>query len=45
MKIGQCLCFETINIIGMILDEVCALTACLSLPNIVCVVLSGHYLN
>lgn len=34
MKIIQCLCFETVNIIGMILGEVCPLTACLSLPNI-----------
>lgn len=34
VKIIQCLFFETINIIGFILDEVCPLTACLSLPNI-----------
>lgn len=34
VKIIQCLCFETINIIGMILGEVCPLTACSSLPNI-----------
>lgn len=34
VKIIQCLCFETINIIGMILGEVCPLTACSSLSNI-----------